>query len=144
MPQFVRIPVVVAALWIAGVVGGWQSLSTAIADDESQAKTSKAPAYRRVKTPAEAIARIRELGGRVRYVSKHRKVLVVDLRYAVEGLSDDHLGKYDPSWSNEQVIEWDGNFRNDGALMLVCCERDVEVEEYRQVLERHLAHCRQS
>jgi hypothetical protein len=36
------------------------------------------------------------------------------------------------------VIEWDGNFRSDGALMLVCCERDVEIDEYRAVLEEHI------
>jgi hypothetical protein len=33
------------------------------------------------------------------------------------------------------VVEWDGNFRDDGNLMLVCCERDVDVKEYRRVLE---------
>jgi len=36
-------------------------------------------------------------------------------------------------------MEWDGNFRSDGALMLVCCERDVDVAEFRRVLEEHLA-----
>jgi hypothetical protein len=33
------------------------------------------------------------------------------------------------------VVEWDGNFRDDGALMIACCERDVDVTEYRRVLE---------
>jgi hypothetical protein len=36
-------------------------------------------------------------------------------------------------------MEWDGNFKADGGLMLVCCERDVDVQEFRRVLERHLA-----
>ena len=45
---------------------------------------------------------------------------------------------YDPTWTDEQLMDWDGNFRSDGALMLVCCERDVDVEEYRRVLEEHL------
>jgi hypothetical protein len=53
-------------------------------------------------------------------------------------LADEHLAKYDPSWTDEQVMEWDGNFRSDGELMLVCCERDVEVAEFRQVLEQYL------
>ena len=57
------------------------------------------------------------------------------LRAYVAGLADDHLDCYDPSWTAEQVIEWDGNFRADGALMLVCCERDVDVQEFRRVLE---------
>jgi hypothetical protein len=63
----------------------------------------------------------------------------VSLRAYLERLSDEHLARYDPSWSDEQVMEWDGNFRNDGGLMLVCCERDVDVTEFRRVLEEFLA-----
>jgi hypothetical protein len=62
----------------------------------------------------------------------------VSLRAYLANLSDEHLREYDPAWSDERVLEWDGNFKSDGALMLVCCERDVEVEEFRQVLEEHL------
>jgi hypothetical protein len=64
----------------------------------------------------------------------------VSLRAYLARLSDEHLAGYDPAWSDERVIEWDGNFRSDGALMLTCCERDVDVAEYRRVLERHLAY----
>lgn len=62
----------------------------------------------------------------------------VSLRAYLSRLDDEHLRDYDPSWTGEQVIEWDGNFRNDGNLMLVCCERDVDIEEFRRVLEEHL------
>jgi hypothetical protein len=62
----------------------------------------------------------------------------VSLRAYLARLSDEHLAQYDPSWSDEQVMAWDGNFRSDGALMLVCCERDVDVQEFRRVLEEHL------
>jgi hypothetical protein len=64
----------------------------------------------------------------------------VSLRAYLAGLSDDHLAQYNISWSDDQVIEWDGNFRSDGALMLVCCERDVDVHEFRRVLEEHLTY----
>jgi hypothetical protein len=64
----------------------------------------------------------------------------VSLRAYLAGLSDEHLAEYEPGWSDERVLEWDGNFRSDGALMLVCCERDVDVHEFRQVLEEHLLH----
>ena len=37
-------------------------------------------------------------------------------------------------WSDDQVLDWDGNFRDDGDLMLVCVERDVEVVEFRRVV----------
>ena len=60
------------------------------------------------------------------------------LRAYLAGLDDDRLSSYDPTWSNEEVIAWDGNFRDDGALMLVCCERDVEIEEFRRVLVEHM------
>ncbi len=68
----------------------------------------------------------------------------VSLRAYLASLSEEHLAEYDPGWSDEQVQEWDGNFRSDGALMLVCCERDVDIHEFRQVLEEHLAYRRQS
>ncbi len=64
----------------------------------------------------------------------------VSLRAYLAGLADDHLAAYDPSWTDEKVIAWDGNFRNDGTLMLVCCERDVDVDEFRRVLEEHLRY----
>jgi len=60
------------------------------------------------------------------------------LRAYLAGLSDEHLVSYDPTWNDEQVVAWDGNFRDDGALMLVCCERDVEVDEFRRVLVEHM------
>lgn len=64
----------------------------------------------------------------------------VSLRAYLAALDDQHLSRYDPVWSDEQVIEWDGNFRSDGALMLVCCERDIDVVEFRRVLEEHLRY----
>jgi hypothetical protein len=62
----------------------------------------------------------------------------VSLRYYLSTLSDEKLKEYDPSWTDEEVVAWDDNFRNDGALMLVCCERDVDVTEFREVLEDHI------
>ena len=59
----------------------------------------------------------------------------VSLRAYFDRMSDDKLGSYISSWSDQQLINWDGNFRSDGALMLVCCDRDVRIGEYRQVLE---------
>ena len=64
----------------------------------------------------------------------------VSLRAYLARLSDEHLANYDPSWTDEVVREWDGNFRSDGALMLVCCERDIDVLEFRQALHEHLRH----
>jgi hypothetical protein len=59
----------------------------------------------------------------------------VSLRAYLSSFSNARLAEYDPAWTDDQVLEWDGNFRSDGALMLVCCERDVDVHEYRRVLE---------
>ncbi len=60
------------------------------------------------------------------------------LRSYVACIAPERLALYDPSWTDEQVIEWDGNFRSDGALMLVCCERDVDVSEFRKTIEEFL------
>jgi hypothetical protein len=65
----------------------------------------------------------------------------VSLRAYLARLSVVHLREYDPCWPDERVMEWDGNFKADGGLMLVCCERDVDVGEFRRVLEEHL-RCR--
>jgi hypothetical protein len=62
----------------------------------------------------------------------------VALRAYLSRMGDEKLREYDPSWTNEHVIEWDGNFRSDDALMLVCTERDVDIDEYRTVLHEHL------
>ena len=62
----------------------------------------------------------------------------ISLRAYLAGRTDEHLTRYDPTWTDDQVIEWDGNFRNDGNLMLVCCERDVDITEFREVLHEHL------
>ena len=62
----------------------------------------------------------------------------ISLRAYFSRISDQRLREYDPNWTDERLIEWDGNFRSDGALMLVCCERDIEIDEYRQVLEEHI------
>jgi hypothetical protein len=64
----------------------------------------------------------------------------IGLRAYITRIDDEKLGEYNPSWSDERVLEWDGNFKDDGALMLVCCERDVEVPEFRQVLEEWLGY----
>lgn len=66
------------------------------------------------------------------------------LRSYVAGLPEERLAVYDPSWTDEQVAQWDGNFRSDGALMLVCCERDVDVSEFRQMVEEFLRFRNQS
>ena len=42
------------------------------------------------------------------------------------------------TWTDDVVIEWDGNFRDDGTLFLTCSERDVDIEEYRKVLAEHI------
>jgi len=62
----------------------------------------------------------------------------INLRAYLSRISAEHLLEYDPAWNDDQVMEWDGNFRSDGALMLVCCERDIEIEEFRTVLEEHI------
>lgn len=61
----------------------------------------------------------------------------INLRYYMTRLPLEKVEAYDPAWSDEKVMEWDGNFKTDGSLMMACCEREVEVEEYRQVLEQY-------
>jgi hypothetical protein len=59
----------------------------------------------------------------------------INLRAYFDRMPDQKMRQYRSDWSDEQVMEWDGNFRDDGYLLLPCCQRDVGVKEYRQVLE---------
>ena len=59
----------------------------------------------------------------------------VNLRAYFDRMPDDKMQEYASDWSDDRVIEWDGNFKDDGMLMIACCERDIDVAEYRRVLE---------
>ena len=64
----------------------------------------------------------------------------INLRAYFDRMPDEKMLAYNPAWSDEEIIAWDGNFRSDGNLMLICTERDVDVEEYRRVLEESIAY----
>jgi len=64
----------------------------------------------------------------------------INLRAYFDRMPDEKMRGYSPAWTDEQVVAWDGNFRDDGALMLFCCERDVEIDEYRTVLAECIAY----
>jgi hypothetical protein len=58
----------------------------------------------------------------------------VNLRAYFDRMPDEKMQQYQPEWTDEQVIAWDGNFTDEGSLLIACSERDVAVEEYRAVL----------
>ncbi|MBP9933113.1 MAG: hypothetical protein KBF25_05435 [Chitinophagaceae bacterium] len=64
----------------------------------------------------------------------------INLRAYFDRMPDDQLLAFNPAWTDEQVMAWDGNFKDDGTLMLICSERDVDVTEYRQVISDCLAY----
>lgn len=63
-----------------------------------------------------------------------------NLRAYFDRMPDEKLLEFDPNWSDDQVMAWDGNFKDDGSLLLACSERDVEVDEYRRVIALCLAY----
>ena len=64
----------------------------------------------------------------------------INLRAYFDRMPDEKMREYAADWEDARVIEWDGNFRDDGYLMLVCCERDVDVAEYRCILEQAIRY----
>jgi len=64
----------------------------------------------------------------------------INLRAYFDRLPDEKLLQYHSQWSDEETIDWDNNFRDDGNLMLLCSERDVDITEYRRVLEKCIAY----
>lgn len=64
----------------------------------------------------------------------------VNLRAYFDRMADDKMRQYRPEWTDQQVLDWDENFRDDGVLFIACCERDVEIAEYRRILEQAIAY----
>ena len=60
----------------------------------------------------------------------------INLRAYFDRMPDEKMRQYSTAWNDEQVMEWDENFRDDGYLFLLCSERDVDAQEYRRVLEQ--------
>src|SRR5690349_1669556 len=55
-----------------------------------------------------------------------------------DAMPDAKLRAYNPVFSNEYLMAWDGNFKSDGDLFLPCCEsEEVEPDMYR----RYSAEC---
>jgi hypothetical protein len=57
-----------------------------------------------------------------------------NLRAYFDRMRDEKLQQYNPEWSDEELIEWDGNFTDEGNLLIACSERDVDPDEYRRVI----------
>src|SRR5258707_5152699 len=74
------------------------------------------------------------------FVDENPDETSINLRAYFDRMDDEKMQQYSPDWTGDQVVEWDGNFRNDGALMIACCERDVEVDDYRRVLEQAIEY----
>ena len=71
----------------------------------------------------------------------------INLRAYLDRMPDEKMRQYRAEWTDEQVIEWDGNFKLDATegepeLMLGCSEREVFVGEYRAVLQQAIAYRR--
>lgn len=67
----------------------------------------------------------------------------VNLRAYLDRMPDRKMSQYRPEWSDEQLMAWCGDFRDDCILFLVCCERDVGPAEFRQELEACIEYRRQ-
>jgi hypothetical protein len=63
-----------------------------------------------------------------------------NLRAYFDWMNDEKMQQYSPEWTDVQLMAWDGNFREDGNLKTLCCERDVDIVEYRQVLEQAIEY----
>lgn len=64
----------------------------------------------------------------------------INLRAYLDRMADDKMRQYQPNWTDDQVMEWCGDFRDDGILFITCSERDIEVAEFRRVLEQAIAY----
>ncbi len=65
---------------------------------------------------------------------------IINLRAYFDYMPDEKMQQYSKDWTDEEVITWDDNFTEEGNLLLVCCFRDVEIDEYRKVLEQAIEY----
>jgi len=63
-----------------------------------------------------------------------------NLRAYFDRMPDEKMLEYQADWSDERVMEWDGNFTADGELLIACSEREIDAEEYRRVLHQALEY----
>jgi hypothetical protein len=63
-----------------------------------------------------------------------------NLRAYFDRMPDEKMRQYSPNWTDEQVVEWCGDFKDDGTLFITCSERDVDVAEFRRVLAQAIAY----
>ena len=55
-----------------------------------------------------------------------------------DAMPDSRLKSYDAGMSDTELMEWDGNFKSDGEMLLPCTEsEEVGVDMYR----RYIAEC---
>ena len=59
----------------------------------------------------------------------------VNLRAYLDRMAHEKMLQYDAGWTDAHVVDWCGDFRDDGILFLICSERDVGVREFRRELE---------
>ena len=64
----------------------------------------------------------------------------INLRAYMDRMPDEKMRQYSPDWTDDQVIAWCDDFKDDGTLMIACCERDVDVTEFRRVLAQAIAY----
>ena len=69
----------------------------------------------------------------------------INLRAYFDRMPDDKMQRYNAEWTDEQILEWDGNFKYDDdtaepQLLLGCSEREVYIPEYRRVIEQAIAY----
>lgn len=60
----------------------------------------------------------------------------VNLCAYFDAMPDAKLNTYDPGFSDDALMAWDGNFTSDGAMLLPCCEsEEVEPDMYRRYID---------
>ena len=74
------------------------------------------------------------------FVNEYPDETSYNLRAYLDRMPDEKMRQFSPSWTDEQVIAWCEDFKDDGTLMLACCERDVDVAEFRRVLTQAIAY----
>jgi hypothetical protein len=64
----------------------------------------------------------------------------VNLRAYFDRMPDEKMRQYRTDWDDGELMEWDGNFTDEGTLLIACSERDVDPAEYRRVIAQAMEY----
>jgi len=64
----------------------------------------------------------------------------INPRAYLNGMPDEKMRQCPPMWTDDQMMDWDSNFRDDGAPFPICCDCDFGWVNTTWLLEERISN----